>query len=52
MYQNIEALMIIHNMLEEFGDDPTTILEDEGVEVVQGEVQDQIDIDFGLRWLV
>ena len=50
MYQNIEALMIIYNMLEEFGDDPTTIwgfngLEDEGVEVVRGEVPDWIDID-------
>lgn len=25
MYQIIEALMIVHNILEEYGDDPTTI---------------------------
>ena len=25
MYRIIEALMIVHNILEEYGDDPTTI---------------------------
>ena len=42
--------MIIHNMLEEFGDDPATIqgfngLEDDSVELVRGEAPDHIDVD-------
>jgi len=46
MYQIIEALMIIHNMLEEFGD-PATIQcfngpEDDNVELVRGEAPDHI----------
>ena len=50
MYRSIEATMIIHNMLEEFGDDPTTIrgfngLEDDGVEVIRGEAPNRIDAD-------
>ena len=50
MYQIIEALMIVHNMLEELGDDPTTIkgfngLEDDGAVEVWGEAPDRIDAD-------
>ena len=42
MYWSIEAATIIHNMLGEFGDYPSMIwgfngLEDDGVEVIQGE---------------
>jgi hypothetical protein len=50
MYLIIEALMIVHNMLEELGDDPTTIkgfngLEDDGAAEVRGEAPDRIDVD-------
>jgi hypothetical protein len=50
MYQIIEALMIIHNMLEEFGDDPITVwgfngLEDDDMELVRGEALDWINAD-------
>jgi hypothetical protein len=50
MYQIIEALMIFHNILEELGDDPTTIrgfngLEDDDAEMVRGDAPDRIDAD-------
>jgi hypothetical protein len=50
MQKQIEALMILHNILEERGDDPTTIagfngLEDKHVGAVVGGPQHQIPIE-------
>lgn len=52
MYRSIEAVMIIHNILEAFGDDPTTIrgfngLEDDDIELVRGQGPAQLDVNLG-----
>ncbi|KAI0056073.1 hypothetical protein BV25DRAFT_1921309 [Artomyces pyxidatus] len=50
MYRTIEALMIIHNILESINDDPATIrgfngAEDPDVDFVRGEAPDRLDAD-------
>ncbi|KAF8152557.1 hypothetical protein B0H34DRAFT_821883, partial [Crassisporium funariophilum] len=50
MFRIVEALMVLHNILEEWGDDPTTIRgftgqEDEDIDEVRGEAPVQMDLD-------
>ncbi len=50
MYKTVEALMVIHNILECFHDDPTNIEdfdgeEDDDVDEIRGEAVPQLDVD-------
>lgn len=50
IFRTVEALMILHNILEARGDDPTTIrgfngLEDTQIDLVRGEAPAQMDLD-------
>ncbi len=50
MYKTVEALMIIHNILERFHDDPNDIEgfndeEDDDVDDIRGEAEPQLDVD-------